>query len=97
MKKIDPLGLSAPAPGLYNCTLPLFSNIFFYKTAWPIKPKFYMEPPWEGGTKVYKDGLGHMTKMAAMPIYGKNPNQKTYDLETWHVSLGSQALQSLYT
>ena len=31
-----------------------------------------MEPPWEGGTKVYINGLGHMTKMAAMPIYGKN-------------------------
>ena len=31
-----------------------------------------MEPPWEGGKKVYINGLGHMTKMAAMPIYGKN-------------------------
>ena len=26
-----------------------------------------MEPPWEGGTKVYINGPGHMTKMAAMP------------------------------
>ena len=26
----------------------------------------------EGGTKVYINGPGHMTKMAAMPIYGKN-------------------------
>ena len=42
-----------------------------------------------------KDGLGHMTKMAIMPIYGKN--QKSYDLETWHdVASGTQALQSLY-
>ena len=32
-----------------------------------------MEPPWEGGTKVYINGPGHMTKIAAMPIYGKNP------------------------
>ena len=31
-----------------------------------------MESPWEGGTKVYINGLGHMTKMAATPIYGKN-------------------------
>ena len=30
-----------------------------------------MEPPWEGGTKVDINGPGHMTKMAAMPIYGK--------------------------
>ena len=32
----------------------------------------YVKPPWEGGTKVYINGPGHMTKMAAMPIYGKN-------------------------
>ena len=50
-----------------------FSNIFSSETAWPIKAKFYVEPPWEGGTKVYINGPGHKTKMAAMPIYGKNP------------------------
>ena len=49
-----------------------FSNIFSSETAWPIKAKFYDEPPWEGGTKVCINGPGHMTKMAAMPIYGKN-------------------------
>ena len=49
-----------------------FSNIFSSETAWPIIAKFYVEPPWEGGTKVCINGLGHMTKMAAMPIYGKN-------------------------
>ena len=26
-----------------------------------------------GGTKVCSNGPGHMTKMAAVPIYGKNP------------------------
>ena len=31
-----------------------------------------MEPPWEGGMKVYINGPGHMTEEAAMPIYGKN-------------------------
>ena len=36
------------------------------------KAKFYLEPPWEGGTKVCINGPGHMTKMAATPIYGKN-------------------------
>ena len=40
--------------------------------ALPIKAKFYVEPPWEGGSKVYINGPGHMTKVAAMPIYGKN-------------------------
>ena len=61
-----------------------------------------MDPPWEGGTKVYINGPGQMTKMAAMPIYSKNlknlllQNQKSYDLETLHVASGAQALQSLY-
>ena len=30
-----------------------------------------MEPHWEGGKKIHKNGPSHMTKMAAMPIYGK--------------------------
>ena len=79
-----------------------FSNIFYSEAALPIEAKFYVEPPWEGGTKVYINSPGHMTKMADMPIYGKNvknlllQNHKTYDLETWHVASGTQALQSLY-
>ena len=28
-----------------------------------------MEPPWDGGTKVYSNGPGNMTKMAATPIW----------------------------
>ena len=36
-----------------------------------------MEPPWEGGKKVYINGLGHMTKIAATPIYDKN-SYRTY-------------------
>ena len=51
------------------------SNIFSSETTWPIKAKFYVEPPWEGGTKVYINGPGHMTEMATMPIYGKNPSK----------------------
>ena len=47
-------------------------NIFSSETAWPIKAKLYGEPPSEGGTKVYINGRGHMTKMAAMPKYGKD-------------------------
>ena len=50
---------------------------------------------------VYINRPGYMTKIAAMPIYGKNlknllQNQKSYDLETWHVVSGTQALQRLY-
>ena len=78
------------------------SNVFSSETAWPIKAKFYVEPPWEVGTKIYINGPGYMTKMAAMPIYGKNlknfllQNQRSYDLETWHIALMTQVLQSLY-
>ena len=54
-----------------------FSNIFSSETAWPIKAKFYVGPSWEGGTKVCINDPGHMTKMAAMPIYGKNLKQSS--------------------
>ena len=46
-----------------------FSNFFSWETARPIEAKFYVESQWNGGTKVYSNGPGHMTKMA---IYGKN-------------------------
>ena len=46
-----------------------FSNIFSSETTGPIEAKFHMKPPWNGGTKVCSNGPGHMTKMAAMPIY----------------------------
>ena len=72
---------------MYVC-MSTFSNIFSSETTGPIETKFHVEPPWDRGTKVCSNGLGHMTKMAAMPIYGKNLknillwNQKTDDLET---------------
>ena len=52
---------------MYVC-MSTFSNIFFSETTEPIK----MEPPWDGGTKEYSNDPGHMTKMVAMPVYGKN-------------------------
>ena len=58
-----------------SLTILTISNVFFSKTACPIKAKFYVEPPWVGGTKVCSRHLGHMTKMAARPIYGKNPSK----------------------
>ena len=42
-------------------------KIFSSETAWPIKAKFYMKQLQEGGTNVYINNLGHMTKMAATP------------------------------
>ena len=62
-----------PCSGVRRCRRqchPPFSNVFSSETAWPIKAKFYVNPPWEGGTKVSINGPGQVTKMAA--IYGKN-------------------------
>ena len=80
-----------------------FSKIFSSETAWPIKSKFYVESPWEGGMKVYINGPGLMTKMAATPIYCKNPskifllqNRRADFHETWYVALGTPAHHSLY-
>ena len=50
--------------------------------------------------KVYINGPGHMTKMAAMAINSKifkNLLQnQVYDFETWHEASGRGALKSLY-
>ena len=46
-----------------------FSNFFFLETAKPIEAKFHLEPPWDGGMEV-STNCCHMTKIAAMPIYG---------------------------
>ena len=62
--KFCPLGLSACRPHSLN--------IFSSETTGPIEAKFHVESPWDGGTKVCSNGPDHMTKMAAMPIYGKN-------------------------
>ena len=61
-----------PCSGVRRRRPSTISNVFSSETTWPIKAKVYVEPPWEGGTKVYINGPGHMTKMAAMPMYGKN-------------------------
>ena len=50
-----------------------FSNTFSPETTGPIELKFHMETPEDAGTKVCSNGPGYMTKMAAKPIYGKNP------------------------
>ena len=47
------------------------SFMFSLETAKPIEAKFHLYPPWDEGTKACSNGPGHMTNMAAMPIYGK--------------------------
>ena len=55
---------------MYVC-MSTYSNMSS-ETNWPFEAKFHVEPPWDGGTKIYSNGPGHMTKMAVIPIYGKN-------------------------
>ena len=55
--------------------------------------KFHVAPPWDGGTEVCLNGPGHMTKTAAMTIYGKTL-QKSSSLEPvsqlpWNLVSGS--------
>ena len=55
---------------------------------------------------MYINNQGHMTKMAAMPIYGINPiygiknlllrNRWTDFEETWHEASMTQVLQFMY-
>ena len=60
-----------------------FSNFFSLETARLIEAKFHVDPPWDGGTKVSSTGQGHMTKMAAMPIYGKNIKKSSLEPKGW--------------
>ena len=50
--------------------------------------------------KIYTNELGHMTNMAAMPIYGKNLKKSSapelIDLETLYVALSRQVLPRLF-
>ena len=51
---------------------------------------------------MYINNPGHMTKMAAMPIYGKNKhfillqNRWTVFKETWHEASMAKVLQCVY-
>ena len=92
-----------PLSGVRRHRPSTISNVFSSETAWPIKAKFHVEPPWEGGTKVCINCPGHMTKMAAMPIYGKNlkknllfRNRWTDFHKTWYVASVTPAHHSLY-
>ena len=53
------------------------------ETTGPIKVVFHMELLWDGGTKVWSNGPGHLTKMAAMPIYGKNLKKSSLEPKGW--------------
>ena len=39
----------------------------------PIELNFHMKTPYDTLAKIYRNCSGHMTKMADISIYGKNP------------------------
>ena len=63
---------------------PPWGNIHVYchniQTSTPLKPLGQSKPNFMSsihtmGESMYINNLGHMTKMAAMPIYSKNPSK----------------------
>ena len=44
----------------------------FSQTIGPIELKFYAKTPYTKSAKIFTKYFGHMTKMAATPIYSKN-------------------------
>ena len=63
---------------------------------------FHKEALLGQGTKVYLVGLDHVSKMAAMSIFGKNSlnlllqNTKAKDFKTLCVALDTRALQNIF-
>ena len=47
-----------------------FSNFFYLETARLIEANFHVDQPYDGGMKLYTNGLCRMTNMADMFIYG---------------------------
>ena len=68
----------------------------------PIELKFHMKTPHDRLAKICTNCIGHMTKMATIPIYGKTPlnifsgTKKANGLGTWYVALGMWALPDLH-
>ena len=63
------------------------SKDFFSETTGPISFKFHMQPPGKGVKKAYIYCPGHMTKMATMPIYGKNLKKNFFSRTTGPIAL----------
>ena len=77
-------------------------NIFSSETAWPIKVKFHMEPPWDRETKFVQ--MVQVTWPRWPPcLYMikalKNllQNQKADDFGIWYAASGARVLLSLFS
>ena len=63
-------------------------NIVSSETTRPFELKFHMKTPYDRLAKIYAKCTGHMTKMAATPIYGKNPLNAFYSGTKRPMALG---------
>ena len=83
----------------HNGVPSIYQNIVFSQTIGPIEFKFHLKTPYDKLAKINAKCFCHMNKMAATPIYFKNPllqNQKADDLGTWYVAFGMWGLPSLF-
>ena len=62
----------------------IFSN-FSSITARPIEAKFHMALPWDEGMEVLSNGLGHMTKLAAMEKKKKTSSSEPKGWRPWNL------------
>ena len=81
----------------------MYQNVIFSETIGPIDLKFHMKTTCDKLVKIDTNCFGHMTKMADIPIYSKNPfkiffsrTKKADDLGTWYVTFGMWGLPSLF-
>ena len=67
----------------------IYQNIVFSQTIGPIELKFCLKTPYDKLAKIHTKHFGHMTKMTATPIYGKNPLKiffsRTRSPMTWNL------------
>ena len=63
-------------------------KIIFSQTIGPNELKFHVKTPYAKLAKIFTNYFGHMTKMAAMPIYGKNPIKIFFSRTRRPVTLG---------
>ena len=50
-------------------------TLFYSKTVGLLETKYHVKVCRSTGMKIYANGIHHMAKMVAMPIFGKNPSK----------------------
>ena len=66
----------------------IYLNIVFLQAFGPIELKFHVKTPYDKLAYMYTKYFVHMTKMAATPIYGKNPLKIFFSRTRRPVTLG---------